>query len=277
MKFRCLMIALAFLAALASDSWGQSKRSTPPREETKTSQQRAAADQRGTEQSPAVVKIIPTPKTAEEAEADRKEKEQKDTNDTRLVWFTGLLAGIGFLQMLVFGWQGIQLKLTVDAARAATKLAREEFIATHRPRVILRYIQGPFFNDAGHQFIWLTFVNTGANDAIVEAFGGDLALRRDEDDTWEVPGLDASQKTIKPIVITCGQRHVFEVTGKYPAASDKAIFHDAMREHQVCAVGSIRYRDGNGVARDTGFFRVLDDLGENFVLSEHDAEMEYQD
>jgi hypothetical protein len=39
------------------------------------------------------------------------------------------------------------------------ELARQEFVATHRPRVILRYIQGPFYNDEGHRFIWLTFVN----------------------------------------------------------------------------------------------------------------------
>src|SRR5450755_2540259 len=36
-------------------------------------------------------------------------------------------------------------------------------------------------------------------------------------------------------------------------------------------------RDSNGVSRHTGFFRVLDDKGANFVLSEGDSEMEYQD
>jgi hypothetical protein len=67
------------------------------------------------------------------------------------------------------------------------------------------------------------------------------------------------------------------VTAKTPANSDNAIFKDAIGGHQLCAVGVIRYRDGNGVARDTGFFRVLDDQGDSFVLSEHDSEMEYQD
>jgi hypothetical protein len=162
-------------------------------------------------------------------------------------------------------------------SRQSIDLARQEFIATHRPRVILRYIQGPFYNDEGHRFVCVTFVNMGANNAIIEAFGADLALRRDDDDEWEPPGLDADPKSVEPIILACGQRHFFTVTAKMPADTDKAIFQEALDGHQLCAVGVVRYKDGNGVARDTGFFRVLDDDGEAFVLSPHDAEMEYQD
>src|ERR1035437_6208915 len=118
MRLRCLVIGLMFLAAFASDSWGQSKQKIP-REEPKTAQQPAASDQRGTEQSPTIVKIIPTPKTAEKAEADRQEREDKSKSDWSLVKLTGALAFIGFLQLLVFGWQGIQLKRAVRAAQAA--------------------------------------------------------------------------------------------------------------------------------------------------------------
>jgi hypothetical protein len=32
------------------------------------------------------------------------------------------------------------------------------------------------------------------------------------------------------------------------------IFREGVSDYQLCAVGVIRYRDGNGVARDTGFF-----------------------
>jgi hypothetical protein len=55
------------------------------------------------------------------------------------------------------------------------------------------------------------------------------------------------------------------------------IFGESVVNHQVCAVGVIRYRDGNGVSRDTGFFRVLDERRRSFVLSNHDSELEYQD
>jgi hypothetical protein len=113
------VIALTFLAAIASDSWGQSQRKSPPREETKATQQSTAIDQRGTEQSPAIVKIIPTPKTAEETETDRKEREDKNKSDWWLVKLTGALAIIGALQLFVFGYQAIQLKRTVIATKEA--------------------------------------------------------------------------------------------------------------------------------------------------------------
>jgi hypothetical protein len=168
---------------------------------------------------------------------------------------------------------GRQARLTT----AALNLARQEFVASHRPRVILRYIQGPFYNDKGHQFIWLTFVNTGVNDATIEAFGGDLAYRGEFNEAWEIPGLEAGLKDIKPITLVCGQQHVFEVTAKTSSNSDEAVSKSAWPGRQICAVGKLRYSDGNRICRDTGFFRVLDDHGVNFVVSKHDAEMEYQD
>ena len=168
-----------------------------------------------------------------------------------------------------------QFKYT--AAKEVAELGNREFIATHRPRVILRYIQGPFYNDEGFQFIWLTFVNTGANDAIIGAFRGDLAYRGGFNEAWEPPGLDADLKDIQPITLVCGQRHVFTVTAKTSSNSDEVISKSVWPGFQTCAVGHLRYRDGNGVSRDTGFFRVLDDEGVNFVASNRDSEMEYQD
>jgi hypothetical protein len=170
---------------------------------------------------------------------------------------------------------GRQARLTT----AALNLARQEFVATHRPRVVVRYIQGPNEDREGRQFYWVTFVNIGANPAIIEAFGADLAKRSDETGRWAPPGLDAEPKEISPIVLTSGQRHTFIVTARDlpEALVEIQIFREGVNDYQLCAVGVIRYSDGNGVARDTGFFRVLDDEGNSFVLSEHDSEMEYQD
>jgi hypothetical protein len=168
---------------------------------------------------------------------------------------------------------GRQARLTTDALN----LAREEFVATHRPQVILRYIQGPFENEEGYQYIWISFVNIGANTAIIEAFGADLAKRWKDTDDWAMPGLDAGPNEIAPIVLACGQRHVFRVTARGVAERELElqVFREAVSDYQLCAVGVIRYKDHNGVSRDTGFFRVLDNG--RFVLSESDPEMEYQD
>jgi hypothetical protein len=168
------------------------------------------------------------------------------------------------------------LKRSVTAAKEAAELGSREFVATHRPRVILRYVDGPFANDHGHQFVAIVFVNVGANDAVIDAFGGDLAYRGGLNEAWEIPGLDADLKAVEPITLVCGQRHVFTVTARTPF-DDNLIAKSAWPGFQTCAVGILRYRDGNGISRHTGFFRVLDEEGESFVVSKHDSELEYQD
>ncbi|WP_079535971.1 hypothetical protein [Bradyrhizobium lablabi] len=90
-------------------------------------------------------------------------------------------------------------------------------------------------------------------------------------------GMKARPERGSRIALWVGLRARRSVTAKTSDATDQAIARDAWGNHQLCAVGIVRYKDGNGVARDTGFFRVLDDDGGSFVLSPHDAKMEYQD
>jgi hypothetical protein len=99
MRLRCLVIALTFVAATASDSWGQSKGNSQQvgekKPESTTSQSIRPDDQRRTEQSPIVVKVAPTIKTDTEREEEAKEREriaksdrQKEKSDTDLVRYT---------------------------------------------------------------------------------------------------------------------------------------------------------------------------------------------
>src|SRR2546427_3023802 len=89
------------------------------------SQQKTTADQKGTQDSPIVVKILPTPQTQEEKAQEANERTERASNDRKLVAFTGelvkatiVLAFIAFFQGVVFLWQGIQLKRTVAATKA---------------------------------------------------------------------------------------------------------------------------------------------------------------
>lgn len=79
MKLRCLVIALALLAAFASDSWGQSKRPPGSDASSKQNTQSAAPDQRGTENMPLSVKILPGEKTGAETTKEKYEAEEKPT------------------------------------------------------------------------------------------------------------------------------------------------------------------------------------------------------
>ncbi|MGC2697133.1 MAG: hypothetical protein WA738_15210 [Candidatus Angelobacter sp.] len=84
-------------------------------------QQTSNPDQRGTENSPLVVKQLIPPKTQEEAERDTTERNEKTANDRHVVQLTAALALIGFGQLLVYYYQARKLRQTVKAAGEQSK------------------------------------------------------------------------------------------------------------------------------------------------------------
>jgi hypothetical protein len=154
------------------------------------------------------------------------------------------------------------------------ELARKEFISTHRPRIVVRFIQGPMRDANGHEFVSVTIVNVGGSPATIDAFGGDLA-RRDSKGVWVPPGLNATPKSIHPVNLISGKRCTFTVTASTPH-TDAEIAADALDAHELCAVGAVNYRDGNKVSRETGFFRIYDESSKRFIVPDN-TECEYQD
>jgi hypothetical protein len=131
-----------------------------------------------------------------------------DKNDPAITALATAVIAI-FTIVLVFVTNR-QAKLTRDGI----ELARKEFIATHRPKIIIRFIQGPFMDDNGHQFAWISLVNIGDTPATIEEIGHDLATRRKGSNNWLPPGLEAAPKPIVPIVLESGERRVVTVTAK---------------------------------------------------------------
>jgi hypothetical protein len=169
--------------------------------------------------------------------------------DSYVALFTGLL----FISTCLLWWT---TKRTVD-------IARREFTASHRPRIIVRYIEWGGYNDEAQEVAFVHIVNVGVSDATIEEFGADLAKR------------DTKESTIERFRLISGQRHTFDVPAK-AAYTEQDIAADAMDSIELCVFGAIRYSDGNGVARETGFFRVLDTKSEKFISSKDKGE-EYQD
>jgi hypothetical protein len=64
--------------------------------------QHPTADQRGTEQSPLVVKIAPATKSEAEVTEERRERDEKSANDRETILFNGYLVTIGAAQLFVF-------------------------------------------------------------------------------------------------------------------------------------------------------------------------------
>jgi hypothetical protein len=160
------------------------------------------------------------------------------------------------------------------ATRQQADLTRQEFISTHRPKVIVRFIQGPFV-ETGPQFIWVTVCNVGVNKATIVEWGCDFVRRDAETKLW-LPPFDASPKPISPVVtLISGQRHVFIVSAKKDYG-EAQIAVDAWDAEELCALGIIRYADENSIVRETGFFRVYDPKSKAFIPSQN-SEEEYQD
>ena len=88
---------------------------------TNLSKQQAKSDQRGIEQSPLVIKVVPPLADEEKIATDKKDREEKSEADWWLVKLTGILAAIGFLQLIVFGLQARRLRQTIEEMKVATK------------------------------------------------------------------------------------------------------------------------------------------------------------
>jgi hypothetical protein len=277
---RCLVIALTFLAAIASDySWGQSQRKPSTREETKTTQQPAASDQRGTEQSPVIVKMLPTKESEEKAAADAHREDEKTENDRRLARFTELLfwatcalSVIALFQLFVFGWQGIQLKRSVSAAKEATELGNKEFISTHRPKIIVYDLV--FSGDLTEEKpipISFRYVNAGDSDAKITGFGTHIVRLAEA----ELPsGIEFYHQEIMPPIEVPSGMHGFRLTPDTIDPENIVTLGEVMDTDRLFCIGYVLYRDGNGTRRQMGFCRQFDSTVARWITVKDD-EYEY--
>ena len=111
------LCSLALGLALILSSGAQSQQEPQLQNKPNNSQQPAPADQRGTENSPVVIKVLPPPNDPEKAKREAEKETDKSNADWWIVKLTGVLAAIGFFQLLVFGYQAKLLRETVTATR----------------------------------------------------------------------------------------------------------------------------------------------------------------
>ena len=102
----------------------------------------------GAPDRPMVFHLLPAPKTAEEAAEDAQERKDKRASDAQMGALTGALALIGFLQLLVFGYQALKLRETVrdgeKAIAAATAAAQASSRQAEAAEKALTLIERPY-------------------------------------------------------------------------------------------------------------------------------------
>jgi len=177
-------------------------------------------------------------------------------------------------QIALFGHQ-------TDIIEKQHAVGRLAYIATHRPRVIVRFVQGPFIEEReGETFYsaFVTVVNVGVTEATVVAVGTDLAWRHATTHLWEPPGIDASAKDINAVILKSGERWTIPVGPKVFSVGEAinqftAGFNESgARPFDMCVIGEVRYTDITGTTRHTGFLRVHDPARDCFVTTDEPEE-----
>ena len=154
-------ITLSALLASCAFASQPSKKGSDPDRQAREADKQSAADQRGTEQSPIVVKIQPAAKTNAEAAEEQREKDEQSSDRrlnrglaiaTAVILFFQLIA-IGFqariaskqnkimeTQSTIMSGQLIATKQAAEAAITSSKAATDAIYLTHRAKVEVRAV-----------------------------------------------------------------------------------------------------------------------------------------
>lgn len=175
-----------------------------------------------------------------------------------LVVATIVLGGIG-------AYQGWQLRKTV-------RLARDEFNATHRPRIRVRRVALERDKEKRVSYV---VANVGDSPAYITGGMANLVYRP------RILGLPNLQKiegiTINSETLGPGGQHNFYIVREevmQEFQSEHQLVHPDNHTRTLYCYGFIKYTDDLGAIRETGFCRAF--KSDNFVRTDN-ADYEYED
>lgn len=139
------------------------------------------------------------------------------------------------------------------ATNASIQLARDEFIATHRPKIIVYGMEVSLPGDDKPRPVHFRFVNTGDTDASVTLIESKIVYAKG----MAVPaGINLVRHDVikQPILVRSGWNGI-AIT---PEGAGFINLVRSGKEGVVFCVGVIVYRDKNDIERRTGFCRWYD-------------------
>jgi hypothetical protein len=162
-----------------------------------------------------------------------------------------------------------------EANERQLKLAREEFMSTHRPKLIVRQFQvDPVCKDQPIT-VRYAIVNIGNTDAILKLIACEIGLWNV--DHFELPGIDTLQKEVAQNhpPIKGGQRVQIDTLSKF-TVTEIQLNSILAGDFIISILGEITYADALGTRHRTGFRRVHDRKTDKFTPSPYQDE-EYCD
>jgi hypothetical protein len=159
-----------FIVSVLLFAWLQNptprKTSKPKQQQSTASQQPANSDQRGTEQSPIIVKTLEPTKSQAEVEQEAKDRQQKTANDGWIVILTGILAVVAIGQLGVYLYQAIKLRETVKAAGEQSQAMERHIGEAARSATAMETIANTI--EDGNQLIMRAYVIVTIGTAIYQ-------------------------------------------------------------------------------------------------------------
>jgi hypothetical protein len=178
--------------------------------------------------------------------------------DACLAVFTGVL-------VIVSWWQGVHLQNHV-------KFLREEFVSTHRPKIIVRdfHISGQVQENTAITIGFL-YVNIGETVAKNIRISYEIIPRQDSEDIIGHPSVRTIQAPDTTLV--CGAIGRAALPSNIIFSRDN-VGHLASGWLEIVCRGTVVYEDERGTIRRTGFARVCGNAQGRFALID-DPEREY--
>jgi hypothetical protein len=153
------------------------------------------------------------------------------------------------------------------------RLARDEFVSTHRPKLIVRQFQLDAPKPDTAIRLRFSVLNVGNTEGTVRFIVAEAALWNGK--YWEAPGIDPIVKPFGPRTIRNGERISVAIESRFKI-TDAQIKAVEMNALIICAVGEFTYTDRLGTERRIGFRRNYDVSTDMFVASQN-TDQEYQD
>jgi hypothetical protein len=151
----------------------------------------------------------------------------------------------------------------------AVHLAREEFVATHRPKIVTRSFEAA--TSDGSETVAFAFVNVGVSDAKIVEIGCCVTENSD-------PGKIIEREAgFFPFDMASGdKRQHFVTNGRIAFANAGKVGAYLHPDLSLYLIGYIKYLDALGRARETGFCRKFNTANARWVRQSQ-SEYEYED
>lgn len=139
--------------------------------------------------------------------------------------------------------------------RNQLKLASDEFVTTHRPRIVVATFDAKIIADESIEISFIC-INAGETTAVLKRRIWSFCIG----ETHHKKGR-RGEDIFLPINLVPGERHVF--TTLFPIKGDAEILAFSMARlgnggQKIFFKGSIPYEDKSGIYRETGFCRFYD-------------------